>query len=971
MRNVFSVLDIALRYILLVCIIIGAANAQGAAAPAISIFVASDGDDKADGSGQTPLATLSAARQAIRDLKKNGKIPKGGVTVFVRGGLYELADAFRLTAEDSGTQDAPIIYRAYKKEKPVLTGTKAVSGFVQHQNGILKADVNSPEFKDYHFRQLFFDGKRQHLARYPNFDPANPYAGGYAYVDGPMPKPGSMYHNDPDDSAVMFRYRKRDARAWAHPELGEVNLFPRYNWMNDIVPIASVDREARVIHLTRGVRTSGTPAIRPHDRYYVRNLLEELDSPGEWYLDKATRTLYFWPDKPIAEQSVRVPVTDSLIKIDPGTSWITIQGFTLEGCDGTAIAVIDAKNCLVAGNTIHNTGGRLGVAAIDIKGGRSCGVVGNDISNVCNIGISLDGGDMHNLTPGKHYAENNYLHHIGILNGHGHGIRMRGVGLRAAHNLIHDITRSGISGGGPDCIVEYNHIRHVNLQTEDTGGFYNGGNWHIRGHVIRYNFIHDTLGYGRRGYQWASPYFSWGIYLDDDKSFTHVYGNIIARTSSGACHIHGGRNNVIENNIFIENRGPQIQYTGHEPNAPVVAAHLKEFAWNKKKPAYTAKYPDIAKANSETVWHMADNKTVRNIIYYRNPDAKLYNVRHAEVDDFGKNEVDSNLIWHFGASPKILLNGKFKRWEEWRNQGFDTNSSVADPMFVDPENDDYRLKPESPAFKLGFKPIPVEKIGPYKSDLRASWPIIEAEGVREHPLPIARIPLWPDMTPIGDGTHEATDAAITVFLPSKERSTGAAVVICPGGDYTHHALSREGTTVARWFSDHGIAGIVLEYHLPHGRPLVPSIDAKQAIRIVRTNAKRWHLDPKRIGIMGFSAGGHVASAVATRLPSGNPKETDQLNKINCRPDFLILLNPILTMASKAHPQTKNQLLGQTPPTFLVHAKNNTLIPVRNSQMLHKALKKHNVTVEYLELPNNNESIWEKSQKQLLKWMTSQ
>lgn len=719
-----------------------------------ALFVAADGNDawsgrlaapnadKTDG----PFATLERARDAVRALKledRKAQTPspqsaiqnpkskiENGITVFVRAGAYELAKTFKLTQEDSGTQTAPVVYRAYPKEKVVLIGGKRITGFVPHQGAILKADVGAQGFKGIYFRQLFFNGKRQVLARYPNFDPALPYTGGYAYVDG---KPPSMYGDLPNESLRVILCKEKDVRTWAHPERGEVIIFPRYNWHNWCIPIASVDRAKRTITLTK----DAFKGIRPLDRYYVRNLPEELDAPGEWYLDKETWTLYFQPPGPIENAVVYAPTTENLIEIGPNAAWITIRGFTLECCDANAILVSKSENCLVASNTIHNTGGRLGyTTGVTVEGGKRCGVVGNDIFDVCNGGLRLNGGDVNTLAPAEHYAENNYIHHIGVLNGHGCGIWLSGVGLRVSHNLIHDITRCGVFGGGPDCVVEYNHIRHVNLETEDTGGYYNGGNWHIRGQVVRYNYVHDVLGYGRKKDKWVSPYFAWGIYLDDDQSGTHIYGNIVARAYLGGAHVHAGRENILENNIFVECVTAQTMFSGHDPKSEVVAGHLEQFKKFQHNPAY-AKYPEVANADLNTVWHMAGNKFLRNIIYYHDPKAKLYQYSYAADDVPEQNEFDYNLIWHFGLPLEVGLKGLSPdtSWEEWRKRGFDAHSVVADPLFVDPDKDDYRLKPASPAFQLGFQPIPVEKIGPYEDPLRASWPIVEAEGVREKPIP--------------------------------------------------------------------------------------------------------------------------------------------------------------------------------------------------------------------------------------------
>jgi parallel beta-helix repeat protein len=806
-----------------------------------------------------------------------------------------------------------------------------------------------------------------------------------------------MYHDETNDSPVVLHCRAQDTRDWAHPETGEVSIFPRYNWMNDIVTIAAANREAQTITLSRPVRTSGTAAIRPYDRYYVRNLFEELDAPGEWFLDSRTWTLYFWPPAPLTAGSVRAPVTENLIRIEAKAAWITVRGFTLTGCEGSAVSLNGADDCLIAGNTVHDTGGRLGPAAISVSGGHRCGAVGNDVFDVCNIGISLSGGDTRTLVPGNHYADNNYVHHVGILYGHGLGICISGVGQRVSHNLIHDITRCGVFGGGPDCIVEYNRIRNVNLETEDTGGRYGGGMWHIRGEIIRYNFVTDTLGFGRHDDRWTSPFFSWGIYLDDDQSYTQVYGNIAARTTSGGCHIHAGRNNTVFNNIFVDSSGPQIQYSGHDPKSPLVVGRLKEFDAVLKNPAYLAKYPDLASTDTNTVWHMAENRTLRNVVYYTDPKARLYGISQVAADPFEQNTVNSNLIWHGGQALKIDRNGKSLTWDEWRKAGYDADSAVADPLFVDPAHDDYRLKPGSPAFKLGFEAIPVDQIGPYRSALRASWPVVEVPGVREHPMPKARVLLWPDTAPNGDGTRELTDASMTVFLPPKELATGAAIVICPGGGYGRKVLTHEGTFIAQWLNEHGIAGVVLDYRLPHGRHAVPLSDAQRAIRLIRANAEAWNLQTNRVGIMGFSAGGHLAATAGTHFDAGDPKAKDAVERQSCRPDFMALVYPVIRMGENGNKGTQLNLLGanpapdltarysnerqvtaQTPPAFLAHAQDDKVVPPSNSADFRDALKAHGVAVEYLALPSGGHGLngykgpmWEAWQGGLIDWLREQ
>jgi len=728
--------------------------------PGLILYVAPAGNDAWSGKLEAPneaktdgpFATLTGARDAIRAMKKATPLPQGGVAVHVREGAYEFSATFKLTAEDAGTEAAPLVYRAQPGEKVILTGGKSITGFVPYQGDILKADVGAQGLKGVRFRQLLFNGKRQILARYPNFDASNPHGGGFAYVDG---EPTPMYKKLPDGENVrVIQCKPRDVRKWAHPETGEVIIFPRYNWNNVSAAIAAADPEKGTITLAKDIADPNHPesrSIRPLDRFYVRNLFEELDAPGEWFLDTATWTLYFWPPGPMADATVRAPVIETIVEIGPKADWITLRGFNIEGCDSAAVVLRDASHCLVAGNTIHDTGGKMDWSAgVSVQGGRDCGVVGNDIYEICNHGIKLDSDNAarETLTATGHYADNNYIHHIGVLNGHGVGVYVSGVGLRVSHNLIHDTTRTGVFGGGPDCVVEYNHIRHVNLETEDTGGYYNGGNWHIRGQVIRYNYVHDVLGYGRTNDIWSSPHFAWAIYLDDDQSDTHVYGNIVARTVLGGFHIHAGRNNVLENNIIIEHTNQQMQYSGHTRDSWVVVDHLKRFQEAMTKPAYREKYPDLVNADLNTIWHMAGNKFRRNIIYYKNPKAKLYQCSYRDGNVPEQNESDNNLVWHDGLPITIGQWGMKDvpaqlSWEDWQKRGFDTHSVVADPLFVDPDKDDYRLKPDSPAFKLGFEPIPVEKIGPYASPLRASWPIVEAPGVRETPPVEVKIELPP------------------------------------------------------------------------------------------------------------------------------------------------------------------------------------------------------------------------------------
>ena len=260
-----------------------------------------------------------------------------------------------------------------------------------------------------------------------------------------------------------------------------------------------------------------------------------------------------------------------------------------------------------------------------------------------------------------------------------------------------------------------------------------------------------------------------------------------------------------------------------------------------------------------------------------------------------------------------------------------------------------------------------------------------------------KLALWSGQAPVGDGQFEAANASITVHRPAPAKANGAAIVICPGGGYGGLVTGAEGHGIAKWLNQHGIAGIVLEYRLPRGRAFVPLLDAQRAIRTVRYRAKEWNIDPGRIGIIGFSAGGHLASTAGTHFDAGDPRATDPVNRVSCRPDFAILIYPVVTMGAKTHGGSKANLLGrnpkadmvelfsnekqvtgQTPPMFLAHAQNDTLVVPDNSRMLHEALKAHKVATEYLELPTGGHGLngykgpmWDAWQTRSLEWLAAQ
>ena len=229
--------------------------------------------------------------------------------------------------------------------------------------------------------------------------------------------------------------------------------------------------------------------------------------------------------------------------------------------------------------------------------------------------------------------------------------------------------------------------------------------------------------------------------------------------------------------------------------------------------------------------------------------------------------------------------------------------------------------------------------------------------------------LWPNGAPQAKGDADGDRPSITIYLPPKEKATGAAVVICPGGGYGHLAIDHEGHQIARWLNSFGVAGFILKYRhrnsgAGYGHP-VPLMDAQRAISMVRARAAEFEVDPARIGILGFSAGGHLASTAATHFHTGRTDTADAIDRVSCRPDFAVLVYPVISLTEWfTHVGSRTNLLGrdgdaelirqlsnelhvtpQTPPTFLLHTNEDTAVPAENSVYFYLALRKAKVPAE--------------------------
>ena len=293
---------------------------------------------------------------------------------------------------------------------------------------------------------------------------------------------------------------------------------------------------------------------------------------------------------------------------------------------------------------------------------------------------------------------------------------------------------------------------------------------------------------------------------------------------------------------------------------------------------------------------------------------------------------------------------------------------------------------------MSLPPLPCGRI---IAILFTAWAIsILSEAAESPSLTSQRTAVWAGTPPEPLANPAMTNAFLTIHRPPDPN--GAAIVICPGGGYGGLVTGPEGTGIARWLNHHRITGIVLEYRLPNGHSHVPLRDAQRTLRSLRAQAAQLGIDPNRIGIMGFSAGGHLASTVATHFDAGHPDAADPVERVSSRPDFSILIYPVISMGNKGHSGSRANLLGpqptaesillfsnegqvtdRTPPAFLAHARDDTAVPPEHSRMFHQALLAKGVPSEYLELPSGGHGLngyqgpmWDAWQSGALKWLAA-
>ncbi len=547
-------------------------------------YVSKNGSDFNCGTKEKPFETVEKAQSEVRKLIEKGLSEP--VTVTVGEGEYKTSGIL-FTEKDSGTEAFPVVYEA--DGKVVFNGgiSLSASDFEALNDSekerlcdIAKANVVKVDLKKYGLTradwgeicavgshgtahkydgavtspmscELFFNDERMNVARYPNE--------GYIHTEEPVREGVSL---EPTGTIRRTReewnkirnplgdIRKIDAetnervKKWKTQENVWIFGYPKYGWADESTPIVSINTETREME-TKYVSMFG---IKEHAPYYFFNVFEELDSPGEWFLDREKGILYLYPTSDLETAEIILSITTkNLIKAE-NTNFITVKGFTFMGTRSDALDIV-GDNITVEGCEIKNVSGW----AMKIEGS-SCTVKGCTLHHTGKGGVKITGGDRATLTPSGNLVTNNHIYSIAkIYQTYQPGVDVDGVGCVVSHNCIHDSAHQAMMFHGNDHIIEYNEMYDVCQVADDSSAIYSGRDYTVCGNIIRYNYFHDMKSD-------ADNHIGiFGMYCDDNLGACTTFGNVFYRCQS-ALLLHGGHDQVFKNNLIIDSC-PKSQFS--------------------------------------------------------------------------------------------------------------------------------------------------------------------------------------------------------------------------------------------------------------------------------------------------------------------------------------------------------------------------------------------------------------------------
>jgi len=652
-----------------------------------------------------PFATVTRARDEVRRLKAAGGLTQP-LTVRLRGGTYRLAEPIEFTPADSGTASAPVTYAAYPGERPVISGGRPIGGWQKGDGALWTAVVPEVKAGTWYFHQLFVNGARRTRARTPNQ--------GYLYTEDVLaPIDRAKVWSDPSMLAMRgFRYREGDIAAWRNPQDALIVIY--HSWTTSVHFITAIDPAARTVRLTPRSTWPIGYWWEYNTRYHIENIPEALDEPGEWYLDRTTGVLSYWPmpDEDMATAGVVAPVVRQTLlsfRGDPAAGqFVEHLRFA-----GLSFQHTDAQ--IAPDMPLDQQGATERLPMVAAVGLRHAAIEDCELAHAGENGLWLDRGcadnlirhchihdlggsavfigprqyeDLPALAVERNTLDNNWIHDGSNLFRGSQGVWIGKSSYNVvSHNEISEFHHLGISVGhswgyAPSTahhnLIAFNHVHHIcNGFFSDGGGIYTLGV--SPGTVIRGNVVHDVVPTP------LMPQGGTGIYHDEGSTGIVDEDNIVYNVGI-PFHQHYGRENLARNNILA-----------FALKSPVTCARAEEHL------SYAFE---------------------RNIV--------LSSGGQATSDHYSplkcRTEFRRNLYWDTSGKEPSFSGVSFR---EWQASGRDADAVIADPQFEDASRHDFRLKATSPAPALGFRPIDASQAGLYGD---ADWVAAPTKVVRQ-PLP--------------------------------------------------------------------------------------------------------------------------------------------------------------------------------------------------------------------------------------------
>jgi len=530
------------------------------------VYVAADGKTDASGTEKSPFATIEAARDAIRDVNKDGL---KGIDVVIKAGTYTIKDPIAFTAQDSGTKNCPVRYigedGAHIVGGVALTGadfTKATGSALQYmpadvQDKIVQIDMTKYGYtveqirerladRDYRITAVTFavDGEYQTIARFPNEDwliieDRSTMLDQYGNPTMVTDNEGGEFEAVTMQIEFGEDYIER-VNSWHSLEYARAAGHYNVLWVSDNTKINSFvpGDDLMIVDYCGGYAPEGGGLL------YWYNIPEELDIPGEYYIDE-NAILYYYPKEGFETAEISLPLSDGFVTLD-NTDYITFENLKFEASLGTGFLGtsdnLTIKDCDISAV--------VGDDAINITGYNVL-IQGNHIHDLSQAGIDLNSGDLATLTEGNSRIYNNYIHDWGMYKyPYADGISANGVEILVDHNIMHDSNAAGISGEGAYITLEYNHIFDILKTSDDIGATGNSG---LVDNVTRYNYIHNIGSVGAAAEsEILNDIGSAGIYWDGGSSFAEAYGNVIQTIKGHGVIMNGGRGLKTHGNLIID-----------------------------------------------------------------------------------------------------------------------------------------------------------------------------------------------------------------------------------------------------------------------------------------------------------------------------------------------------------------------------------------------------------------------------------